>query len=203
MVGGLGIIIIFIMIIRHVGACVRENNHNQYLRNSAVQNNYYTYHNANGNEILLNNGHRCHTRITEEFGREVKDLITGEKAYPDVQKLYDQYCEDKRNKSYTETVWKGRLKNWDVYIDYSNDKMMRKVKLFPLDTNKLTCEFYTDFWTRTQVLRKTDNQIEIDKKLVAKGREDEVIPVNEIEQWFGKDHFSYDSYENKWKIATP
>lgn len=207
MVGGLGIIIIFVMIIRHIGACVREGHQNTYLKNHAIQNGYDTYYNANGNEVMLSNGHRCSSYLTSEFGREVTDLITKEKTYPQVQELYKEYLAEK-NKPHEGTVWKGRLPGvaqvYPVYIEYATDRLMRKVRVHPdFESGKFSCEFYTDFWTRSQVLRKTDSQIKEDENLKATGQTNRILPLSEIGQWFGKDSFSYDKYENKWKIANP
>lgn len=204
MVGGLGIIIIFIMIIRHVGACVREGHQNTYLKNHAIQNGYDTYYNANGNEVLLNNGHRCYSVIDNEFGVERTDTVTGEKIYPLVKELCNKYLAEK-NKPHEGTVWKGHLSGiaqiHPVYIEYATDRLMRKVRVFPSD-DKFNFEFYTDFWTRTKVLRKTDAQIKKDNELIAKGMGDKVVDINDIPLYFGTDCFSYDQYNNKWKIAN-
>lgn len=204
MVGGLGIIIIFIMIIRHVGACVREGHQNSYLKNHAIQNGFDTYYNANGNEVLLNNGHRCYSFLDNEFGVERTDTVTGEKIYPQVQELCNKYFAEK-NQSHEGTVWKGRMEGvaqiHPVYIEYATDRMMRKARIHP--AGKYSCEFYTDFWTRSKVLRKTDAQIAEDERLRAVGLADKIVTLSEIEQGLGQDSLSYDKYNCKWKIATP
>ena len=79
MVGGFGFLLIVIMIIRHVGACIREDSWNRKARNDALNNGGGfggTYISFEGGHRIASNNHQAFSGRDEIKGRYVEDVVT-------------------------------------------------------------------------------------------------------------------------------
>lgn len=181
MVGGLGIVLIFIMIIRHVGACVKEGYQNNYLKQHAVQNGYKTYNDANGNERITSNDHLAYRYLdtVEDNGVIVEDRVTGEKHYDSWERMFAEcdkdtangctpsfYCPDK-------SVYDNPLGTKRSYIDRKTHQVLYLYKA-PWKSDKDShkqikheCFYFAD--KNGNPIRKTQGQELIDKRAEENG----------------------------------
>lgn len=177
MYGGLGILIILVMIIRHVGACIRETIEVNEDRQRAI---------ADGEDFFCTRGGTRDTATNNKiivwtdqyFGLVGQDLYDENLSpitrgidpfkdklyYYGYKRLLKKYKEtyDKTD-SEDSTMWSESLGNNRVYIDKETGQICFKVMAnFP--SGKGITYFYVDFLTRTKAIKKTEKQLLEEKR---------------------------------------
>lgn len=162
--GGIfGLVFLIFLIVRHFGACIKDNYHNHYLKNDAINKGYDTWMDATGHQRDIINNHRIITYNNSKYGIQKKDMETNQIYYAEIEKVLEKFHQDKL-KPHKENMWEGIIAGKPVYIDFNSEEIYQIVYIDDFSSGKMPCHFYTDFWTNTQVIKKTDNQLKKEEK---------------------------------------
>lgn len=179
MVGGFGILLILLAIIRHIGACVKDEMRDARGKASDAGIEMGYYYGASGTK-LRNNNHSCHENRDPIKGRYVVDHVTHQTLYPEIEAgiLEMRKLKAEGKKVGTTFKWKPKTCGQTVYIDWNTEEIyylacFTKRGVMPI-------WFYTDFATREKVIRKSDRQIAYEKK---ENKTSDLSIINPKDDW--------------------
>lgn len=214
MTGLFGLLFIFLMLFRHAGACYRETAWDRDAKLRAIERGDLEYMTINGRSRLVSNNHKCTSHRTEFQGYEVVDLETGAKYYPNAIKAVKEMQNYKRFHSdeIKGTVYKYQPKvGYPIFVDYETEEPYFLAAYYVFCKRKEIVWFYTDFYTHTQFIRKSDIQLIYERQLREQGIEKEFFLVSSINPRTNHPTYSsrsdigkdYDCFEPQYKETKP
>lgn len=166
--GIVGIIFLIFILVRAIGGSIRDTYHNKYLKSSAKQKGYSTWMDTNGVNRDIITDHKTPYVYDNKIGLHREDIDTGHIYTDEINQVLTRFHKAK-NEPHEGTVWQSQIARKMVYIDYNTEAIYQMVCVSPKwkDGNiiKDFCYFYTDFWTNTEVIRKSDQQLEKEKTM--------------------------------------
>lgn len=178
MVGGFGLLIIFVMLFRHFGAVIRENHIETVSKKDAINNGYDTYLSAKGGEKLVSNDHSSHTYLDPNKGSYVHDFVTNENHYTGWDRMLQECDKDTAN-GCTPSFWCPDKSVYDnpigtkrSYIDRKTHQVLYLYQA-PWQSDKAhkqikhECFYFAD--ENGNPIRKTQGQDLIDKRAEENG----------------------------------
>ena len=174
MIPGFGILIIFMMLIRHIGACIRENYITNSDRQKAIEKGESTYYTIGGMRDTAT-GHKISFKDEGYLGWSTTDEVTGKKKYHELEELQRQFAEeldlDKHRSKEEPDLWTGWLNQKRVFIDRATKQLMYMSYAGCMNdmdrsaSEKRDTYFYVDFFDRSKIIRKTNKQCRLEEKI--------------------------------------
>ena len=198
--GGIGLLIILIVIIKHIGASIRDGVSNSQSRREAMAKGEKTYLDFNCSNRNVDDNHKVVVQYSSIVGKYRWDFKSNKLYLDGLREFINKYNNKKNINTSEGTVWRGRVlgAQHDICIDSKTGELMLEASFYdPGNENKGPTRFYTDLWTRTKVIRKSDDQLSFWEKCGSKNGH---YSLEEIRNNKGKD--AYFSKYGMWKVGN-
>ena len=208
MVSGLGIILIFIAIIRHIGACIKENNDNNYSKQQSISNGNTVWYDHKACQRSVVNNHLMQSIRNDKYGLIRKDKQTGQIYYEAVDKLLVQFRAEGKRPNSADNMWRGQLRPSGsiVYIDCDTERLyilscahIGNDVHFQRPNYKTDTWIYVDFWDGKTVIKKTGKQLEKEEMIKAEGKEDEIYTLEELNNFEDRLYYDLNRYSSSFE----
>ena len=184
MVGGFGILLICIMIIRHIGGCIREANEDRQGRASELGADKGYYIGANASLKLRSDNRKvmmCRDRVKGRWLMDVRTLKCV--SWIDKDEAIKGMREARAGGLQKGTVYEHHCGGGiAMFVDYATEEVyfLAEYRSCIKGHNKKSTWVYVDFDTQTKAIRKSDLQLEVEAKLASEGKENPYYDISEI-----------------------
>lgn len=164
---------LFVMIIKHVGACIKEDYEIRSDRQRAIAEGKSTFYTVGGERDTAT-GHKIKRANEGYFGWSITDQVTGQKKYHELEEVLRKFEKEKDDSRFIcsehDDVWQGYLNGNTVYIDRTTKQIMYLAYANTMYEygrgllERYDTYFYVDFFNRSHVIRKTKKQLSFEQK---------------------------------------